>query len=77
MSLIIVCFSFPFCLGFIPKTQKARPVKVWLGEVDDSLAVVVGSGSEFLRLFLNCERFAGRNPVQGIFNEPVLELCHG
>jgi hypothetical protein len=42
-----MCFSFPFCLGFIPKTQKARPVKVWLGEVDDSLAVVVGQAADF------------------------------
>jgi hypothetical protein len=70
-------FPFGFCLGFIPKTQKARPVKVWLGDWNGSLAVVVGSGSEFLRLVLNCECFAGRDPVQGIFNEPILELCHG
>jgi len=70
-------FPFGFRLRFIPKKQKARPVKVWLGEVDDSLAGVVGSGSEFLRLVLNSECFAARNPVQGIFNEPILELCHG
>jgi len=72
-----MCFPFGFCLRFIPKTQKAEPVKVRPAKWSDSLAVVVGSGSEYLSLFLNGECSAGRNLVQGVFNEPVLEPRHG
>jgi hypothetical protein len=63
LSAIGVFFLSVFASESVPKTQKARPVKVWLGKVDDSLAVVVVSGSEFLRLVLNSERSASRDPV--------------
>jgi len=73
MSLIIVCFSFPFCLRFAPGNAKARPVKVWLFVKGDSSAVVVGSGSFRSLLFVFCPTL---ETVQTIFHDHVIEPNH-